>query len=61
MNSPIQSKINWSALVLLGVGIALKAGYLPAEYEAEITEAAYILMPALIIVFRTWFTDKPSA
>lgn len=56
MNTPARSKINWTALAVALVGIAAAFDLVPPEAEKHLTEIAMILGPALIMVWRTWFT-----
>ena len=56
MNHPTQSKINYTALVMAAVGILVGLNIIPAEIEEPVVQATLILGPALIAVFRTWFT-----
>lgn len=56
MNPPSKSKINWTALLIQVVGILAILNVIPEELEAPLTEVTLIVGPALIQVFRTWFT-----
>jgi hypothetical protein len=56
INPPTQSKINYTALVMAAVGILVGLDIIPAEIEEPVVQATLILGPALIAVFRTWFT-----
>ena len=56
MNTPIQSKINWTALVIAMFGIAVAFGFIPKAAESHINTIITIMLPALIVVFRTWYT-----
>lgn len=58
MNHPSVSKINWTAAMIAVVGILVVAGVIPKGYEVHVVSLITIFMPTLIIVFRTWFTDK---
>ena len=58
INKPAMSKINWTSLVMLGIGLAVAFDLIPAEAEQYLVEATLILGPVLIGTFRTWFT-KP--
>ena len=58
INPPAQSKINWIALVIAGVNIVAALGYLPQAYGAPILTVVNTLGPALIMVARTWFTER---
>lgn len=56
MNEPIQSKINYTALVMALIGMAVVLDWIPAEMEQDVITITMIGGPALIGVFRTWFT-----
>lgn len=56
MNRPTKSKINWTALVTQLVTIAFLAGLIPPKYETAVIAIIGIVTPALVQVFRTWFT-----
>ena len=56
MNTPMKSKINYTALLIQMVGIAVLLNLIPAEYEQPITEFTLIAGPMVIQVWRTWFT-----
>lgn len=56
MNTPAKSKINWTSLIIAIVGLLVATDVLPPEVEKPVTEIALIAGPALIAVFRTWFT-----
>ena len=58
MNSPMKSKINYSALLIGLVGIAVTMGWIPAAMEDDVISVAMIGGPALIMVFRTKFTGN---
>ena len=58
MNPPVSSKINWTALAIAVIGLLIATDALPPEVEKPVTDITMILLPALIVVFRTWFTDK---
>lgn len=58
MNSAATSKINWTAAVIAIIGILVVSGVIPKGYEMHVVSLTTIFMPSLIIVFRTWFTDK---
>lgn len=58
MNHPVQSKINYTSLVMALVGVAVAMGWIPTDLEEPVTEITLIAGPALIATFRTWFTDK---
>ena len=56
MNPAHKSKINYTALVMAGIGLLVAFDVIPAEAEKQITEITLILGPTLIATFRTWFT-----
>ena len=56
MNTPMKSKINYTALLIQLVGIAVLLNLIPAEYERPLTEFTLIAGPMVIQVWRTWFT-----
>ena len=56
MNAPHVSKINWTQLLALGIGIAATLNYIPPELEEQLVELSMIALPAVTIVLRSWFT-----
>ncbi len=59
MNTATSSKINWTAAIMAVVNILIISNVLPAAYEGPALVLVNTFGPALIIVFRTWFTgDK---
>ena len=56
MNKATQSKINWTAAFMAVVNLAAILGWLPEDSQTEIATLVNMLGPALILVFRTWFT-----
>ena len=56
MNTPAKSKINYTALIIAVVGILVGLDILPREIEDDVVQVTLIAGPALIAVFRTWFT-----
>lgn len=60
INDPAWSKINWTALVVLIIGIINTMGWIPPAWQQHALSAATLLGPVLIIVFRTKFT-APNA
>ena len=56
INPPAQSKINYTALIMALVGILVGLDIIPPEIEEPVVQATLIAGPALIAVFRTWFT-----
>ncbi len=61
MNKPTASKINYSGLLLSALGAASYYDVIPRGAEGYIAEFIMIGGGALIVVFRTWFTDKSDA
>ena len=57
VNRPTQSKINYTALVIQIIGILAILDVIPVELEQPLVEVTMIVGPALIQVFRTWFTE----
>lgn len=55
-NIPKQSKINYTALIMALVGILVGLDIIPPEIEEPVIQVTLIGGPALIAVFRTWFT-----
>jgi len=61
LNQPLGSKINWTALAVLAIGVANTAGWIPVAWRDLALEAATIVLPILIMLWRTKFTDpKPE-
>lgn len=58
INSPTVSKINYTALLIQIIGIASIMDWIPTELEQPIVEITMIVGPAMIQIFRTWFTKK---
>ena len=58
MNAPTVSKINWTALIIALIGVMAAFDVIPADLKEPLIEISMILLPSLIVVFRTWFTDK---
>lgn len=58
MNAPIQSKINWTAAIIAAVNIAAVSGFVPDDYVPHLVALVNTIGPGLILVFRTWFTEK---
>ena len=56
MNHPLKSKINWTALVIALIGLAAAFDLIPAAAEQPLVTIATIALPALVMVWRTWFT-----
>jgi len=58
MNSPTQSKINITALITQVVTILFLAGVMPSKYETAVIAIIGLVMPAVVQIWRTWFTEK---
>lgn len=58
INPAVKSKINKTALIMATVGILAGLNVIPEEIEGHVVEVALVAGPALIAIFRTWFT-KP--
>ena len=56
MNPPVKSKINWTSLLIQLIGVAVIFNVIPPAIEDHLIEITLIAGPALIQVFRTWFT-----
>lgn len=59
VNPPGRSKINWTGLVIACVGLASVLDYIPPEAEEYIVEIVLTAGGGLVMVWRTWFTEKP--
>lgn len=57
INPPQRSKINWTALSAQAVGVAAMLNIIPADMEETVTQTTLVVVPALIQVWRTWFTE----
>ena len=60
MNSNYQSKINYTGLVMALVGIAVTADWIPAEYEDDVVQVVMIGGGALVVFFRSLWTENES-
>lgn len=58
MNNPTVSKINWLAIIIAGVNIVAMMGYIPIDISGQVVIIVNTVGPALIVIARTWFTDK---
>jgi hypothetical protein len=56
LNPATKSKINYTALVMALVGILVGLDIIPPEIEEPVIQVTLIAGPAIIAVFRTWFT-----
>jgi len=56
INPAARSKINWTSVVMLAIGLAVAFDLIPPAAQQPLTELTLILGPALIATFRTWFT-----
>lgn len=56
INHPALSKINAAAGLMLVVGVANTAGWIPPEWQEHALAAATLVGPAVIVLWRTWFT-----
>jgi len=57
MNSPTNSKINFTALITQVVTILFLAGVMPGKYETAVIAIIGLVMPSIIQIWRTWFTE----
>jgi hypothetical protein len=55
-NTAKQSKINYTALVMASVGILVGLDIIPHQIEEHVIQITLIAGPALVAIFRTWFT-----
>jgi len=61
INTPIASKINWTALAIALTNVVAALGYIPEEHLMSILAIVNTAGPLLIMVFRTKFTEpKPQ-
>ena len=60
MNTPIRSKTNWTAIAQQLIMVAFLAGVVPVEYETAALALAGLILPNLVIYFRTWKTGKKT-
>lgn len=58
MNSPSKSKITYTALITQVITIILLTGFIPEKYTPHILAIVGLVLPALIQIFRTWYTEK---
>ncbi len=58
MNHPSVSKINYTALIIQIITIAVLTDLIPAKFEASLIAIAGIVLPTFVQIFRTWFTEK---
>jgi len=58
INPPWYSKINYTALVIQIIGLLAILNLIPESMKEQLTEATLLIGPALIQIFRTWFTDN---
>lgn len=56
MNPPVASKINYTAYLIQIIGLLVVFDVIPMEHQETLTEATLIIGPAIIQVWRTWFT-----
>ena len=57
MNPPVKSKINYTSLLIQLIGVAVIFNVIPPAIEEHLIEITLIAGPALIQVFRTWYTE----
>ena len=58
LNKAAVSKINYTALLIALVNVAGVLGFIPKDILPSVITLTNILGPSLIIVFRTWYTEK---
>lgn len=56
LNHPAASKINWTAMMIQIIGLLALLNVIPTEFQKPLTEMTLLIGPALIQVWRTWFT-----
>lgn len=62
VQSPLTSKINWTALIMLLLGVLTYFGVpIPDDQKLNITTALLVIGPVLIAVFKTFFTRSISS
>ena len=60
MNHPAKSKINAAAIVISVVTLIVTNVGMSAENQIEVLKFTGLVVPALIVTFRTWLTDKSN-
>lgn len=60
MNSNMQSKINYTGLVIALAGIAVTTGWIPEENKDDVIQVVTIGGGALIVFFRSFWTEHES-
>ena len=60
MNEPLQSKINYTAVLISLVTLVLIGIDASAETKAEVLTITTLVGPPMIVTFRTWFTNRKS-
>ena len=61
MNPAHKSKINYTALTISCVGVVAGLDLIAPEVEEHMVEIVMIVLPPLIVIFRTWFTGGKYA
>lgn len=56
IKSAASSKVNWTALAMALIGVAVIAGWIPEKYEQHLLEITLLVGPALVATLRTFFT-----
>lgn len=61
VNKPTQSKINYVSAIVWIIAMLAKFGILPitGEQVELINEMIVVSLPPIIVVLRTFFTNKP--
>lgn len=59
MKHAAKSKVNWTQMVVFGIGIAITAGWIPEQYEDDLVGIALLAMPPIVIALRSHFTEHP--
>lgn len=58
INRAAFSKINWTGLVIQTIGLLVIFDVIPLALEQPVTEITLIVGPAIIQIWRTFFTDN---
>lgn len=60
VNSPMASKVNWTALIASVIGTLSAVGIVPEEHREQLLEGTLMIAGPLTIIFRSFFTVKES-
>jgi len=53
-----QSKINWAAVIVIAIGLLQQVQVFIESGDYSVEGIATLVMGCLILIFRTFFTDK---